>query len=403
MRRFLVSMFAVMFSALAGPLGAAPAQAPEVAEIAMLLPLSGPHAAQSRAALQGAQEAVQSLRGPEQPVLQISSWNSSGANAKNLAESVCEARPSAVIAPRGLPSAALSTLADCGLPVLLFKPTGSASRQAGDVSEAVKQLAGAMTRAGSVDPRRYVATLAEAMLHGERLQLQRPVRHTTSRAPPKLSPPPPPAPAPAPAPASPKPKQEFPWPPPRPSTQTMLPAPLLTPPAGATLAALDTRLGAALDAAGYGVRKYHPVPGGYAVVTRLERFSDDGKPAAGSQRWPNDDNEGGFSLVSLIQGLFNATAGHYRVIVFVVRDEAFQTSEKEANKDEANAWLAGGFNQLPGNIAALPWTGKTRCTALVYEFRKPPGGGAEIEAPPGFLPADSHLRATGLIKALTPP
>jgi len=183
----------------------------------------------------------------------------------------------------------------------------------------------------------------------------------------------------------------------------MLPAALLTPPTAATLAALDARLGTALDAAGYGVRKYHPVPGGYAVVTRLERFSDDGKPAAGTQRWPNDDNEGGFSLASLIAGLFNATAGHYRVIVFVVRDEAFQTSEKEASKDEANAWLAGGFNQLPDNIAALPWTGKTRCTALVYEFRKPPGGGAETEAPPGFLPADSHLRATGLIKALTPP
>ena len=401
MRGFLVLMFAAVFAVFAGPLSAAPAQAPEMAEVAMLLPLAGPHAAQSRAALQGAQEATQELRGPDLPVLQISSWNISGANARNLAESVCEARPSAVIAPRGLPSAVLSTLADCGVPVLLFKPTGSASKQAGDASEAVKQLAGAMARAGSVEPRRYVSTLSEA-LHGERLQLRLPVRHTTSRSPPKLAPPPT-SPPPAPAPVPPKPKQDFPWPPPRPSTETTLPVALLTPPAGATLAALDTRLGAALDAAGYGVRKYHAVPGGYAVVTRLERFSDDGKPAAGTQRWPNDDNEGGFSLIGLIQGLLNATAGHYRVIVFVMRDEAFQTGEKEASKDEANAWLAGGFNQLPDAIAALPWTGKTRCTALVYEFRKPPGGGAETESPPGFLPADTHLRGTGLIKALSTP
>ena len=148
-----------------------------------------------------------------------------------------------------------------------------------------------------------------------------------------------------------------------------------------------------------------PEPGGVALVTRLERINDDGSPSAENERWPAsaERQESARGLLDFLQGLFFVDPGHYRVIVFVVRDDAFQTSEKEASKGEANAWLSSGFNRLPDDAAALPWTARTRCTALVYEFRKPPGGGAEAEMPPGFLPADTHLRATGLIKALTTP
>jgi hypothetical protein len=102
---------------------------------------------------------------------------------------------------------------------------------------------------------------------------------------------------------------DFPWPPPPPSSCMMLLSPP-TPserqranrlrcerstrspfPGDATFGAVDARIAAALRAAEYSRWSYYAVPGGFAIVARLERTRDDARPAPAGERFlpPSED------------------------------------------------------------------------------------------------------------------
>jgi len=193
----------------------------------------------------------------------------------------------------------------------------------------------------------------------------------------------------------------FPWPPPAPSTDQVLARNLLTSPiVPTTLSDVDSRLRTALSRAGYASRSYYAVPGGFALATRLERFDEDGRPASEEMRW----KVGGvplpeFTLSTYLKALFGAQPGRFRVIVFVVSSTGFQAVGASPTRTTAESWLAGGFNVLPRELGNLRYTSEVNCTALVYEFSKPPGGSATLKAPSDLI-AEKHLRGSGFLAAL---
>lgn len=164
---------------------------------------------------------------------------------------------------------------------------------------------------------------------------------------------------------------EFPWPP-RASAFTKIPSPYLIGHNGtARLKDAAARLEDALKQGGYDQTGYYAVPGGFALVTRLEQFKSDGAPADQPYRWSQQvENPRVFSidyLLTLLQG----KVGHYRVIVFVVTNDFFsQESGKRVDVGQAANLAIEGANTLPDSVGNLAFTDDYSCTALIYEFEK---------------------------------
>lgn len=162
----------------------------------------------------------------------------------------------------------------------------------------------------------------------------------------------------------------FPWPPMLPSSMMVMERALVT---GRTkpqlsLGQVDQRFSTALTKAGYGEKSYYEVPGGFALVTRLERIYPDGSPAT-DDRFPSSGaGVSGMGLWQYVRALFSAPLGRYRVIVFVVTDATFQPSMKTLNSAEAAKLLQRGFNRLPRDLGAKSFGAAHDCTILVYEF-----------------------------------
>lgn len=194
---------------------------------------------------------------------------------------------------------------------------------------------------------------------------------------------------------------QFPWPPPEPTGRAVLDRDRCA--AGAaTWGAVAQRLETALGQAGYFEHSYYAVPGGFALVTRLEQIEFDGTPKPPPQRWSADaPRHEVFSLRDYLRALFTAPQGHYRVIVFIVNDRAFASSGEEVSGEEALAWLQTGLNRLPPELAAREFTANHACTALVYQFIRI----AEDEAvanPPGAAPVRTQLQRSGIWAGLQP-
>jgi hypothetical protein len=192
----------------------------------------------------------------------------------------------------------------------------------------------------------------------------------------------------------------FPWPPPTPTTQTVLARSLLMR-NSSTLGEVAIRLTTALDGLGYSEHSFYAAPGGFALATRLEQIEFDGTPKGEPLRWSAElPPKEYFSLGSLIDALFSAPEGHYRVIVFVVNDQPFTTSARNVTQAEAGAWLQGGMNRLPDLIAAVPLDDGYVGTALIYQFRRVGQAGAAAANPDGAEPAIRHLERSGILAAL---
>lgn len=186
---------------------------------------------------------------------------------------------------------------------------------------------------------------------------------------------------------------EFPWPP-RASAFTKIPTPYLTNQNGTSrLKDAAARLEGALKQSGYGQTGYYAVPGGFALVTRLEQFKPSGAPADELYRWSQQvENPRVFSIDYLLT-LLKGKVGHYRVIVFVVTNDFFsQESGKRVEVGQAANLAIEGANVLPDSVGNLSFTDDYSCTALIYEFEK-----AAPDQPTQFknnctLLAETHLQ-----------
>ena len=169
-----------------------------------------------------------------------------------------------------------------------------------------------------------------------------------SERPPPLPPPPPPPPqseppAPAPGPPSAPPATtlpQFPWPPPSWTARTVLPRWMASP--GEPLGGVFDRLVSALrraDIVEYSV--FAVGTDGFAVVSRLERIADDGRPAP--ERWSvQPAKRRSFSLRDYLSALFRAEPGRYRVIVFVTTARAVSASAEVPDRETMERLLRSG-------------------------------------------------------------
>jgi hypothetical protein len=191
----------------------------------------------------------------------------------------------------------------------------------------------------------------------------------------------------------------FPWPPPRASSQAVidLKAQGLS---SQTLREVDSTISVALSGGGYDERSYFAVPGGFALVTRLEQTDEDGSPRPGAERWSVRvaPFSGSFTLNNYLKALLAATPGYFRVIVFIVTSVPFSQSSATVSRDEAALWLTQGLNRLPDEIGQMPAWPRHSCTALVYEFETI--NSRAVLRLPGRLTGRMHLEKASLLGAL---
>ena len=195
----------------------------------------------------------------------------------------------------------------------------------------------------------------------------------------------------------------FPWPPPRYSAFSHIAREWVAPGEPATLASAASRLERAFDAAGYGERSYYWIPGGFALVSRLERILADATPVESPARWAVETPMVRGRFIDHVRALFNAPPGFYRVIVFTITDQDFAAGAREPTSKEARNWIAFGSLRLSEDVGALAYSEKHYTTALIYEFeRRADQQEARVKAP-SDSPGRVHLEKTGLWQALSHP
>lgn len=193
----------------------------------------------------------------------------------------------------------------------------------------------------------------------------------------------------------------FPWPPPRPSEQLRLPRGRVLAAIGGNPSLYDVgqHLTAALDRTGYSEHSFYRAPKGFALISRLERIENDGRPAPGTFRYMPPGQEP-FSLTNYLSGLFVAPVGYYRLIVFVATDAPIVATGDRIDQREANDLLREGADRLPPDFRRMPFGPDHEITALIYEFQKT-GQASRLQLlDQGRLGARVHLDQSGLYRAL---
>jgi hypothetical protein len=162
----------------------------------------------------------------------------------------------------------------------------------------------------------------------------------------------------------------FPFPPPSASAQDVMDRSLFG--SMGTLGNLNHKINAALQSLGYFEKSYYAVPGGFALVTRLERRKE-GEPVPYEPplRWDVNVSSAVRSIKDYLMELFTAPKGFFRVITFIVTDQLIMGDEnKKITRDQALAWFKTGTTVLPSDIAQLSLGADYNCTILIYEFEK---------------------------------
>lgn len=197
-------------------------------------------------------------------------------------------------------------------------------------------------------------------------------------------------------------KASFPFPPP-PCYQT---ANLSRPPSFSgcqTLGSVAQKIGAAFAHKGYPYRfmsipNENGVPEGFAVVTQLEQYEEDGRATENpSLRWTELPQAEQFSLsLNYFKKLLFPRPAHLRIFAVLVTQQAYASNGKRVSKEAAKAWADQGLNRLPKTIAQKPFGADYNVDVLVYEFEVPETTHRASQQCPCHLDARRHLQASGL-------
>lgn len=185
--------------------------------------------------------------------------------------------------------------------------------------------------------------------------------------------------------------------PPLPSAKDELPATMLVGSGGDTLRDVHGRLMKALAQAGFDgeIGLFH-APGGFMLVTRVERIHEDGTPFVGDERWSKEKIPlRSLSLVEYLRRLFLEKPGQFRFFAFIVTTAVNpETGGKVSEEMARELPLEGARGDLPETIAARPFAG-LRCHVWIYHFEKKLGEGAQLLLPSAHS-AHEHLATEGI-------
>lgn len=153
----------------------------------------------------------------------------------------------------------------------------------------------------------------------------------------------------------------------------------------------------ALELCGYYERSFYKIPNGFALVTRIETIDKSAASKDPPERWavesiPTQE----FSIVDFFRSLFYSNPGYYRIIVFMVTDIPFNTTQEVPNQKEAIGWLYEGSNVLHEELSTMQIDEDYSCQALIYEFKSPDSGGDVILMNPSVHTGREHLKQSNL-------
>ena len=195
------------------------------------------------------------------------------------------------------------------------------------------------------------------------------------------------------------------WPPPDASTHQKIPRHLLVDKGTRqpTMGSVAVRVERALDNTGYSSPGYYAVPGGFAMLTQLERINPDATPFESKHRWEVKVSPASlvsFNLEAYLKALLGKDVGLFRVIAFVFTAEPIVTSGVKPSMDEAKFWVGQGGTTLPASFATQPYSDNIVATALVYEFEIPARDAMARQLKPSGHNGQQHLKATRILQAL---
>ena len=172
-----------------------------------------------------------------------------------------------------------------------------------------------------------------------------------------------------------------------------------------TLGEVRDRLDRGIRAAGY------RLPGvlgagcnGFAMVLDLERLRPDGRRVPGVDGFAAPGQRTQFSIAEVLEELWTAKPGFFRMIVLVVSDEKpLEHKGTAASAGQLSELAASAQETLPPALSRRPFNERYVVRALVYEFDRGAGpANAKLRPPQGRLQPFSHLRQAGLISDATP-
>jgi hypothetical protein len=161
-----------------------------------------------------------------------------------------------------------------------------------------------------------------------------------------------------------------------------------------TLEAVHERLAGTLRRLGYATQGIFAAPGGFALMTMVERIHADGKPYRPPARWTTSRVQPR-NLREYLEILFVEKPGRFRVFVFVITPRlSLGTPTGELTEARAEALMDNAYRVLPTAVAEQPYAGR-RCHVLVYMLEKKPGRRAKIVRNDPLL-LTGHLRGAGI-------
>ena len=194
---------------------------------------------------------------------------------------------------------------------------------------------------------------------------------------------------------------KFPIPYPKPSTLDILPKTAFQ--KCETLGDIDNILSKTLNRCDYYRKSYFQIPNGFALVTRLEKFNEDGSPKPDNERWVdigNNNNSNLFSIKDYLKSLFTARPGHYRCIAFLISDQIFFSKNDIIKSEKAQAWINEGGLKLTDELFEMKVNSNYDVIALIYEFKKLEHTNEAKLISPSNIQGKTHLRKSNILAYL---
>lgn len=143
---------------------------------------------------------------------------------------------------------------------------------------------------------------------------------------------------------------------------------------------------------------------GFAMVLDLERLRPDGRRVPGVDGFAGPGQRTQFSIAEVLQELWTAKPGYFRMIVLVVSDEKpLEKVGPAASAGKLSSLAAEAVETLPPALSRRAFGERYVVRALVYEFdRAASTANPRLRPPRGRLPPFSHLQQAGLISGATP-
>jgi hypothetical protein len=164
---------------------------------------------------------------------------------------------------------------------------------------------------------------------------------------------------------------------------------------------ISDRINRALDDNKY-EKAYFSVPGGFAIVTKLEVTNNDGSSRNEPDRYDIDINSvrKSISLSDYISALFFGKVGYYRTIVFIITDNPIIYSPQPIPDTQMKSLIKSGADWLPEDFKQTKLTAFHKVTALIYEFQIKDNDTKPSFCDPSRLAAKTHLEMSKIITKL---